>query len=446
MTHTYGANGNGRGAVHRRSTREIGRVENADHQRRLYAMTTDLLGVAALDGRFLELSPSWERTLGYTHDELLASPYVSFVHPEDREQTVAEARRLAEEGEGSAIFVNRYRCKDGGYLWLEWTSVVDREAGFIYFVARDVSERVRTERALKDSEERLRALMESVPGYVITTDLEGCVIATNRPLTAKDTNGGIGISIFSLASPEHEYLVRNAFEHVKRTGENVRYEAKATLERGGEAWFTSEVGPLRRDDEIVGATFIANDVSDRVRLEREVLRSLEQVRTYSTELEEKNDALEREVIERREAERALAVKEDALRELGTPILEVWEGVLLLPVIGAVDRARAARMMDRLLPAIVETGAAVTIVDLTGVGAVDAATASHLFEIVRAVGLLGSRCVVSGISPSIARTMIALGVVDQRLTTFGTLASALGYALQGCSRRPASGRSGLSAPR
>jgi len=445
MAHTYGTNGSGRKAVHRRSTREIGQLDNVEYQRRLYAMTTDLLGVADLDGRFLELSPSWERMLGYAREEMIDALYISFVHPDDREATLIEARNLA-AGEGKPTFVNRYRCKDGSHCWLEWTSAIDREVGLIYFVARDVSERVRVERALKDSEARLRALMASVPGYVITTDLEGCIIATNRPLTAKGASGGLGVSIFSLASADHEHLVRDAFERVKRTGENVRYEARATLSSGGEAWFASEVGPLLRDGEIVGATFIANDVSERVRLEREVLLSLEQVRTYSVELEEKNDALEREVVERREAERVLAVKEEAIRELGTPILRVWEGVLLLPVIGAVDRARAARMMDRLLPAIVDTGAAVTIMDLTGVGAVDAATASHLFEIVRAVGLLGSRCVVSGISPSIARTMIELGVVDQRLTTFGTLASALGYALQGCGSRPASRRSGHHAPR
>jgi PAS domain S-box-containing protein len=288
-------------------------------------MTTDLLGVADLEGRFLELSPSWERLLGYAREELLAAPYLSFVHPEDRERTVAEATRLAEQGgEGSPTFVNRYRCKDDSYRWLEWSSTADRDAGVVYFVARDVS--------------------------------------------------------------------------------------------------------------------------DRVRLEREVRLSLEQVRTYSAELEAKNGALEREVVERREAERALALKEEAICELGTPILRVWEGVLLLPVIGAVDRDRAGQMMARLLPAIVDTGAAVTILDLTGVGAVDAATASHLFEIVRAVGLLGSRCVVSGISPAIARTMIELGVVDQRLTTFGTLASALGYALQGRAARVTPGRPGGSTPR
>ncbi len=447
MRHTYGANGNGRGATRRRSPRDSARLEQADHQQRLYAMTTDLLGVADLEGRFLELSPSWERVLGYSRAELRASPYLSFVHPEDRESTVAEAARLATYGgEGRPTFVNRYRCKDGSYRFLEWSSTTDLGAGFIYFVARDVSERVRAEIALEDSEEQLRTLMESVPGFVITTDREGRIIALNRPIEVTPRDAGAALTIFDLVSADHLQLVRESFEHVLRTGENVRYEAKGRTADGREAWYASEVGPLHRDEAIVGATFIAIDVSDRVRLEREVLRSLEQVRGYSTELEDKNSALEREVQERREAERVLALKEEAIRELGTPILRVWEGVLLLPVIGAVDRDRAGQMMARLLPAIVDTGARVTILDLTGVGAVDAATASHLFEIVRAVGLLGSRCVVSGISPAIARTMIELGVADQRLTTFGTLASALGYALKGCAPRATPGRAGLSAPR
>lgn len=167
--------------------------------------------------------------------------------------------------------------------------------------------------------------------------------------------------------------------------------------------------------------FVARDVTEQHDLEAEL-------RASRNELEERYRELEQEMAERRQTEAALHAQNEAVRALSTPILQVAEGVLLLPVIGQIDAGRAAMMMSKLLESIVHSAARVTILDLTGVADIDTNTASHVFSLVHAARLLGSDCLVSGIRPAIASTMVELGIDTSSLRTFGTLAAALSHAL------------------
>lgn len=118
-----------------------------------FHLSLDLLCVADLEGHFQQLNPAFEQTLGYTTAELLQKPYIEFVHPEDREATLEQAALIA-RGLMAVQFSNRYRCKDGSYRWLSWSSVPNLEQGLIYAVARDVTLQKQMEVALKESEER----------------------------------------------------------------------------------------------------------------------------------------------------------------------------------------------------------------------------------------------------------------------------------------------------
>src|SRR5215472_9289072 len=96
-----------------------GRQAAGKLDRFLWDLTLDMLAVAGFDGYFKRLNPAWERTLGFTKEELMAKPYVDFVHPDDRESTLAEAGKLA-AGVQTVSFENRYLTKDGSYKWLLW--------------------------------------------------------------------------------------------------------------------------------------------------------------------------------------------------------------------------------------------------------------------------------------------------------------------------------------
>jgi len=109
---------------------------------RFFTLSIDLFAIAGLDGYFKRLNPAWEKTLGFTNDELLARPYLEFVHPEDRERTLAEAEKLR-SGSETPAFENRYLCKDGSYRWLLWSARLEPESQLIYASARDLTERRR---------------------------------------------------------------------------------------------------------------------------------------------------------------------------------------------------------------------------------------------------------------------------------------------------------------
>jgi PAS domain S-box-containing protein len=107
---------------------------------RFFSLSLDLMCVAGFDGYFKRLNPAWQRVLGYTTDELLASPYLDFIHPDDRSPTTREAGKLSGGGQVIA-FENRYRTKDGSYRWLEWAAVPYPNEQVIYAAGRDVTER-----------------------------------------------------------------------------------------------------------------------------------------------------------------------------------------------------------------------------------------------------------------------------------------------------------------
>lgn len=106
---------------------------------RFFEISIDLLCHLDLNGHFRELNPAWERTLGYSRAELRSKPFFEFVHPDDRERTLAQNARVR-AGESALGFENRYLCKDGSFRWLRWSAVSDPGDGMVYSVARDVTE------------------------------------------------------------------------------------------------------------------------------------------------------------------------------------------------------------------------------------------------------------------------------------------------------------------
>jgi len=127
-------------------------------------------------------------------------------------------------------------------------------------------------------------------------------------------------------------------------------------------------------------------------------------------------------------EAVIARQQQELLELSTPVVKLWEGILAIPLIGTLDSARTQSVMETLLQRIVDTEATIAIIDITGVPAVDTLVAQHLIKTVAAARLMGADCIVSGIRPQIAQTIVQLGV-DLEVTTKASLAEALRLALQ-----------------
>jgi rsbT co-antagonist protein RsbR len=118
---------------------------------------------------------------------------------------------------------------------------------------------------------------------------------------------------------------------------------------------------------------------------------------------------------------------DEITEISTPVIRVWEGILALPIIGTLDSARTQVVMENLLQEIVASGSTIAILDISGVPAVDSLVAQHLIKTVSATRLMGAECIISGIRPEIAQTIVHLGIDLSSIVTKASMASALKYA-------------------
>jgi rsbT co-antagonist protein RsbR len=159
------------------------------------------------------------------------------------------------------------------------------------------------------------------------------------------------------------------------------------------------------DDHPLGALTVGiNQMTQALATERQDALRLQR------ELEEKLALIERQRV--------------AMRELSTPIIEVWDGILCLPIVGTVDTVRSTEMTDALLQAVVAKSIECAVIDITGIDVMDTRTADHFMRMSRAVHLLGARCVLSGVNPAIAQTMVHMGVDMQGVEFHRSLRDAL----------------------
>ena len=134
-----------------------------------------------------------------------------------------------------------------------------------------------------------------------------------------------------------------------------------------------------------------------------------------------------DITERVRQEQKLREQSRTIMEISTPVIKLWDRILILPVVGVVDSFRAQQMMDTMLKRITETSSKVIILDIQGVAAVDTAVANHLIKIAKATRLMGCKCIISGISPAVAQTIVHLGIDLGAVATVSNLQEALAEA-------------------
>ncbi len=211
---------------------------------RYFTSSLDLLCIADTDGYFRRLNPEWETTLGYPIAELEDRQFLEFVHPEDMEATVAAISQLKAQQQVLS-FENRYRCKDGSYRWIEWRSYP--EGGMIYAVARDITERKQVEKALRESEEKLRLFIEQSSDGLVLTDEGGIIIEWNQ---AQEQLSGM-TRAESISQPLWDVLSRLLPESIQKRGARQEMEQGilAALQTGQADFFDKpmEIELVRQD-------------------------------------------------------------------------------------------------------------------------------------------------------------------------------------------------------
>ncbi|MCY3023179.1 MAG: PAS domain S-box protein [Planctomycetota bacterium] len=247
----------------------------------------------------------------------------------------------------------------------------------------------------------LQVLVENVRDYaIVLLDPDGKVLSWSpaaQRLKGWATDEIIGQS-FARFYPEEDIQRGKPQNELKAAGQDGRFE--------DEGW------RVRKD----GTRFWANVVITALRDNNGKLRAFGKVT--------------RDLSERKEAEDKIKKQAQEILEMATiPVVQVWEGIVLVPLIGTLDSARTQQLMERLLQHVTDSGSPVAVIDITGVPAIDTQTAQHLIETVSAVRLLGAEVVLTGVRPVIAQTLVHLGVDLSSVATRSSLAAGLRTAME-----------------
>ncbi|NEQ48152.1 MAG: PAS domain S-box protein [Leptolyngbya sp. SIOISBB] len=250
-----------------------------------FSLTPSLLCIAGLDGYFKRLNPSFSKILGYAPAELLASPFLDFVHPEDRGATQAEVARLA-AGELTIAFENRYRCQDGSYRWFSWYATASFEEGMIYAAARDATEQKQLEQDLTQERNFIAAVLDTVGALVVVLDRTGQIVRFNK--TCEHISGYLAGEVQGqviwevLIPPKEQAAIQAVFQQISQTSLLTPYE-NAWLCKDGTRKLISWTNTLLKDAagtvEYVIGTGI--DVTEQRQAEQALARQYQQAQLLS---------------------------------------------------------------------------------------------------------------------------------------------------------------------
>jgi rsbT co-antagonist protein RsbR len=373
-----------------------------------FDLTLDMICVAGHDGYFKRLNPAWSRVLGHSVEELLAEPFLHFVHPDDRQATLDIVAQANREGLELFSFKNRYRCRDGSYRTLAWTTASSLKRQLLCAVARDVTE---TER-----EQQRLAHLVNASGVVVYSlamrggDVTGCTFVSENVtrqlgFTVSEMTGGEGDWRASVHPDDVARLTAGLKALLTEEQQVIKYRSR---HRDGTFRWLHDERKLIRDAagepvEIIGAW---RDITASVR-DEELIKS----------------------------------QASALTELSTPLIPISDHVVVMPLIGTMDSQRAAQVLETLLEGVSARRASVAIVDITGVSVVDTHVANALLQAAKAVRLLGAEVVLTGIRPDVARTLVELGLDLTGIVTKGTLQAGIVHAMGGDERDEGQARRG-----
>jgi len=239
-------------------------AEQLDH---FFTMSTDLLCIAGTDGYFKHLNPAWERTLGYTLDELQSRPFTDFMHPDDVGHTILEMQEQLTLARATVAFENRYRRRDGRYLWLNWSSVPTAHDGLIYAVARDTT----AQREIDDARARLATIVDCTNDAIISESLDGTITSWNpaaERIYGYSAEEMVGRSIHVLVPPGQGREIDDFLARVAR-GDSVSLPNTVRIRKDGSRMHVDVSNSPIRDSggTVVGVASIARDITGRTQAE-----------------------------------------------------------------------------------------------------------------------------------------------------------------------------------
>ncbi|MDY6836106.1 MAG: PAS domain S-box protein [Chloroflexota bacterium] len=395
------------GTDHRRHVGPI-HIEWEERYRAIFDSPIQAVFVNDLNGHFIEINDFVKELTGYSDEQFATYTYKDLVHPEDYTRAVNNMSKVAKGGTTSPTDV-RFITRSGDTVWLTLLLVPLVQNGRVSSVlgfAQDITERRKAEDELRRSEEQFKRMLENMQDGYFRTDEFGNVSMANpraAELVGVDwLDDLVGTNVTEVMSSEEASTL---MELMKQKGAVRRFEFEAHRKDGSTIplEFNAQL-VVDENGDVVGFEGLARDIIERRRVEQELKESQEKLRELVHKLKFSQE------------------------ELSTPVIQVWDHVLVLPLMGVIDSHRARKVMDSLLPKIGETQTEVLVLDVTGVAAMDAPVTNQLVRTVQACRLLGTECVLTGITPDVAQSLIRRGIDMRDIITRRDLQDGLKWAL------------------
>ena len=391
----------------------LGSLESDGLARDLLDAIGNVVVILAEDRRILAWNQAAEVVYGWSRDEVLGRDYFEMLVPEAERAAVAADMRKVLDGEEAHDFDNPVVARDWTLRILRWhfRRLLDEAGKTRGIVASgyDITQHNLNQEKLARSQAELQAIIDGSPVSLFVKDLEGRFILTNRSFDDGFTYGaGFAIGKKDADILPLEVAEQNRVNDLLALAARgpVRFEERIPTKDGLRVFSASKFPLLDTRGEPYAVCGIASDITD--------LR----------EAEEEQGRLQAQVIE---------AQREALRELSTPLLPIASGVVLIPLVGAIDEARAALVLETLLEGVAAHRAEIAILDITGVRTVDANVALGLVQAAQAARLLGAEVILTGVSPQAARTLVDLATDMRGIKTLSSLEQGVELAMRRAAR-------------
>ncbi|UQA61881.1 STAS domain-containing protein [Polyangium aurulentum] len=370
---------------------------------RFFETSGELLAVLALDGAFLQANSAFVDVLGYPVESLVGQLITEILPPEDAE-AVRGALAAIEAGGATRLEASiLHRDHSARRLAIVLRHVP--EDGAVYLIGRDITPMPARDAAIERATNLLKKTqaMAKVGGWELD-------LRTNQLFWSDETYRihevppgfePILETAINFYAPEAVPVITEVVGACATRGEPYDVELQLITYKKRRIWVRAAGHAVWEDGKVVRLYGAFQDIDD--------------VKRRALDLEEKLLIIEQQRTD--------------MHSMSVPIIQVWDGVLALPVVGKLDQMRAADMTERVLDAVVTMSAHEVILDLTGVDSVDEATADHLVRIMRATRLLGAQSVVTGIRPAVAQTLVELGADMSGTVTRSNLREAIKAAMR-----------------
>ncbi|MDC3955393.1 PAS domain S-box protein [Polyangium jinanense] len=370
---------------------------------RFFQTSGDILAVLDREGRFVHANEAFRDVLGYLVETLLGQSFATIVHPDD----AAEVRAFLEgDGEGDTTLrvTKRLLHRDLSTRTVAFALRRVTEDEAFYVTGRAVNEQESAEASRRREEVLQKMQVTARVGGWEVDNRTGDLYWTEETYRIHEVPPGfrpILETAINFYTPEAIPIITAAVQGCMR-GEAYDLELQILTARGRRLWVRASGHPVFEDGKVVRLIGAFQDIDDFKRRELELQEKLAIIEEQRT----------------------------AIHAMSAPIIQVWDGVLALPVVGMLDEARASEITGRMLSAVVAHAARYAILDLTGVESVDEATADHVVRIIRSIQLLGAQSIVTGIRPAVAQTLISLGAGFAGARTVSNLREAIKICMRG----------------